>query len=241
MEGWEGERATQVARSQTEAKLVLLAQAYHAGFSHGANTAEAVNFMLLDWLPYARIANARYRAMAREPVLDLEQILMRAAADNHSPEVMEHLRSYVDEELEQRAVLRKKGCAERMLDRKDMAAALGRGPPCMACGHVCHMSFVMIGATPRAARSSKPRGQAHSVETHLVCLRHVADLPVEGSDEEVTMHLRYNDEFLSQVARRHEDDDRPPSSTLPLPVGAERAARGRSGSKGEKRARASSK
>ena len=38
-------------------------QAYHAGFSHGANTAEAVNFMLADWLPYARLSMAAYRAL----------------------------------------------------------------------------------------------------------------------------------------------------------------------------------
>ena len=188
-------QGVRVCRARQEAGqfVVTLPQAYHAGFSHGANTAEAVNFMLLDWLPYAAAANARYRGMKREPVLDLEQILMRAAADNHSPEVVGHLAMYVEEELDLRAALREQGCAERLLDRKDMGVALGRGPPCMTCGHVCHMSFVMHGATARSARP-RPRGHAYCPESHLVCLRHAADLPLEWEGAgEVTMHLRYND------------------------------------------------
>ena len=58
--------------------VVTWPRAYHAGFSHGFNTAEAVNFMLTDWLPYAKRAADWYRTLAREPVLDLEQARERA-------------------------------------------------------------------------------------------------------------------------------------------------------------------
>ena len=36
------------------------------------------------------------------------------------------------------------GARERMLDRREMGRALGRGPPCSVCGHVCHMSYVHV-------------------------------------------------------------------------------------------------
>lgn len=75
------------ARQHAGQFVITLPQAYHAGFSHGFNTAEAVNFVLSEWLPYAKLANERYRAMRREPVLDLEDLLMRAAGADHSPEV----------------------------------------------------------------------------------------------------------------------------------------------------------
>lgn len=42
--------------------IVTFPAAYHAGFSHGFNVAEACNFALPDWLPWGRTAAERYRA-----------------------------------------------------------------------------------------------------------------------------------------------------------------------------------
>lgn len=40
--------------------IVTFPRAYHAGFSHGWNCAEAVNFALLNWLPFGRMAVESY-------------------------------------------------------------------------------------------------------------------------------------------------------------------------------------
>lgn len=40
--------------------IVTFPRAYHAGFSHGWNCAEACNFALLDWVPAGRAAIERY-------------------------------------------------------------------------------------------------------------------------------------------------------------------------------------
>lgn len=40
--------------------IVTFPRAYHAGFSHGWNCAEACNFALLDWVPAGRAAVERY-------------------------------------------------------------------------------------------------------------------------------------------------------------------------------------
>lgn len=42
--------------------ILTFPAAYHAGFSHGFNVAEACNFALPDWLPWGRRAAERYRA-----------------------------------------------------------------------------------------------------------------------------------------------------------------------------------
>jgi len=41
--------------------VVTFPQAYHAGFSHGFNVAEACNFALPEWLPFGAAAAERYR------------------------------------------------------------------------------------------------------------------------------------------------------------------------------------
>ena len=40
--------------------VITFPRAYHAGFSHGWNSAEAVNFATLDWFPFGRAAVERY-------------------------------------------------------------------------------------------------------------------------------------------------------------------------------------
>ena len=180
--------------------IVTLPQAYHAGFSHGFNTAEAVNFMLPDWLPYATASSLRYQMLGKEPVLDVDSILVsalkvptpnrgfglrpslptptprpsyphpspparRPPQANHSVEVARHLAAALDDELRLRAdvaALPRKGgehtgrvpddadLETRLMETFDRAYALGRGPPCQVCGHVCHFSFVQASARPIA-------------------------------------------------------------------------------------------
>lgn len=38
-----------------------------------------VNFMMDDWLPYAQAAATRYRLLGKEPVVDLDSILVHAS------------------------------------------------------------------------------------------------------------------------------------------------------------------
>jgi len=59
--------------------VITFPRAYHAGFSHGFNCAEAVNFATPDWLPYGRHAMACYRRHKRSPVLSVERLLCKMA------------------------------------------------------------------------------------------------------------------------------------------------------------------
>ena len=198
--------------------VVTLPQAYHAGFSHGFNTAEAVNFMLLDWLPYARASMARYRAINREPVLDLEQILVKASLEHHSREVATEAAAMVAEELRLRDALRDTGCAEQPMENKDKLYALGRGPPCFRCAHVCHLSFAQLG-TDRSHSAAAAR--SHRLEA---CLKHATELleqrgAGDGDDSPpLTLFTRHPDEWLQQLTQRHQAKKHKPAATLQPPA-----------------------
>ncbi|KAK6263343.1 hypothetical protein QUC31_009159 [Theobroma cacao] len=59
--------------------VITFPRAYHAGFSHGFNCGEAVNFAVGDWFPLGAVASLRYAHLNRVPLLPHEELLCKEA------------------------------------------------------------------------------------------------------------------------------------------------------------------
>ncbi|KAK6926170.1 Zinc finger, C5HC2-type [Dillenia turbinata] len=59
--------------------VITFPRAYHAGFSHGFNCAEAVNFAVGNWFPFGEIATQCYARLKRVPIIPYEELLCREA------------------------------------------------------------------------------------------------------------------------------------------------------------------
>lgn len=59
--------------------IITFPRAYHAGFSHGFNCGEAVNFATGDWFSLGSIASRRYALLNRMPLLPHEELLCKEA------------------------------------------------------------------------------------------------------------------------------------------------------------------
>ncbi|KAK1379083.1 Lysine-specific demethylase [Heracleum sosnowskyi] len=59
--------------------VITFPRAYHAGFSHGFNCGEAVNFAIGDWFPLGSISSCRYALLNKMPLLPYEELLCREA------------------------------------------------------------------------------------------------------------------------------------------------------------------
>jgi histone demethylase JARID1 len=104
--------------------IVTFPQAYHAGFSHGWNMAEACNFALPEWLPFGRKAMERYRlpATLRSPALSHEQLvanLARWCRDRDHPlsartVIADEMRRVVEMEDRERQALAAEGAFARI-------------------------------------------------------------------------------------------------------------------------------
>ncbi|GAX78800.1 hypothetical protein CEUSTIGMA_g6237.t1 [Chlamydomonas eustigma] len=55
--------------------VVTFPRAYHAGFSHGFNIGEAVNFGTNDWFPFGQACHQRYTRLKKLPLLEHERLL----------------------------------------------------------------------------------------------------------------------------------------------------------------------
>jgi len=188
--------------------IVTLPQAYHAGFSHGFNSAEAVNFMTDDWIPYAKAAARRYRSLGKEPVIDLDKILVAASQDNYSPAIHMELCKAVSGQLRQRVVLRERlGCADVLMDDEMRARAMGRSPPCALCGRICHFSFVAhtsadVTAAGAAGNDESASAMEWSKDLQVACLHHAEQLKdVTERVEPLRHYMRYDDKMLKELCR----------------------------------------
>ena len=73
------------ALDQRAGQLVItFPRAYHAGFNHGFNFNEAVNFAPSDWEPYGQDAIQRLQDFRRQPVFSHDELLFSAASRDHS-------------------------------------------------------------------------------------------------------------------------------------------------------------
>ncbi|KAI4118291.1 MAG: hypothetical protein LQ345_001635 [Seirophora villosa] len=60
--------------------VITFPQAYHAGFNHGFNFNEAVNFAPHDWEPFGEAGVERLQAFRKQPCFSHDELLMTAAA-----------------------------------------------------------------------------------------------------------------------------------------------------------------
>ncbi|KAL4994152.1 PLU-1-like protein-domain-containing protein [Aspergillus recurvatus] len=64
--------------------VITFPQAYHAGFNHGFNFNEAVNFAPVDWEPFGAAGVERLQAFRRHPCFSHDELLFTAAARDTS-------------------------------------------------------------------------------------------------------------------------------------------------------------
>jgi len=64
--------------------VITFPNAYHAGFNHGFNMNEAVNFAPQDWEPFGEAAVQKLQDFRRQPVFSHDELLLNAAARDHT-------------------------------------------------------------------------------------------------------------------------------------------------------------
>lgn len=140
--------------------IVTFPKSLHAGFSHGFNCAEAVNFSPPAWLPFGREAVERYRRFGRNPVFSHDRLVLTLASNLSADwseasirALLADLTAIVKEEEALRRELRAKGVrfgivgkdklpANQLAYMDDQSLDYDEKRACLSCRHVCFLSAV---------------------------------------------------------------------------------------------------
>ena len=177
--------------------VVTFPRGYHAGFSHGFNIAEAVNFASADWLPYGRNAMYCARKHRRTPCFSVERLLSALATSKAKqslpgllPWLVPEIQAVVNEEVALREGARASGVKLQLLAHTTVIMGQPSLDPqdeslsCSQCGHILYLS----GAV------------APSAQDRCVCLRPACLASLECEPQYMVAWMRFRDAGLRRLA-----------------------------------------
>lgn len=127
--------------------VVTFPAAYHTGFNHGFNCAEAVNFAPADWIPYGALCRSMYTRLRRAPVFSFQRLLCNVArSPSLSLRTALWLKPVLDDEVNAELAARKEARAEglRFVPRNFVGELL-----CHRCADLLHFSAVVCARCSR--------------------------------------------------------------------------------------------
>ncbi|THH33534.1 hypothetical protein EUX98_g693 [Antrodiella citrinella] len=161
--------------------VITFPKAYHAGFNHGFNFNEAVNFALPDWLPLGLECVRRYQEHRKLPVFSHDELLITITQQSQTIKTAmwlnKSLTEMMDREMKARATARELALTE-VLEESDRTEEQYQ---CHICKVFCYLSQITCKCT-----------------SQVVCINHVDEL-CECSQTSKTFRKRFSDSELKEI------------------------------------------
>lgn len=181
--------------------VVTFPRAYHAGFSHGFNCGEAVNFALGDWFRLGAIASKRYALLNRIPLLPHEELLCKEAMLLYASGELgdldyssAHLASHRSMQISFVKLMRFQHRARWGLMKSRACSGVipvSHGTViCSLCKRDCYVAYINCAC-----------------HLHLVCLRHDIESIKSPCGSNYTIFVRDHILKLEAAAKRFEQDE----------------------------------
>ncbi|XP_022963867.1 lysine-specific demethylase JMJ706-like isoform X2 [Cucurbita moschata] len=182
--------------------IITFPRAYHAGFSHGFNCGEAVNFAVSNWFPLGALASQRYALLNRVPLLPYEELLCKEAMLLHTNIELEDSDHASMESVSHRSLkisfvslIRFHHCARWLLIKSRVCRRISSRSHgtilCSLCKRDCYIAYVSC-----------------SCYGHPVCLRHDFDSINFSCGRNHTLVLREDISEMETAARKFEKEGR---------------------------------
>lgn len=183
--------------------VITFPRSYHAGFSHGFNCGEAVNFAIIDWFPFGEAACKRYEFLNRMTLLPHEELLCKETMNLARTRFSEESRSF-SLSVEPAGQLCLKVAFVKLIrfqhqviwSLKKLGAqtsiSLGHTSTsrCWLCKCLCYVSYIIC-----------------QCNTHPMCLNHAREIRECNCGNIRTVFVREDFMKMVSVAQKFEQDE----------------------------------
>lgn len=185
--------------------VITFPKAYHAGFNHGFNCNEAVNFAPPDWVPYGSESVVTYRRYKRPPVFSNDALLVRTAMKDSRAETARWLEPFIEDIVTREIKLRGTILAKlnnlkpRVCNREPKTEEEYQ---CAICNALPYLSRIEV--TPLNDRALEQEwgvvdDEKDGMQKIVVCLEHVLDRKCVKT--ELEMVYMYTNRVLNGVLK----------------------------------------
>ncbi|KAI0747445.1 PLU-1-like protein-domain-containing protein [Irpex lacteus] len=156
--------------------VVTFPKAYHAGFNHGLNFNEAVNFALPDWLPLGLDCARRYQEHKKLPVFSHDELIITITQQSQSIKTAIWLNESLQEMVDRELSARKRARALEMNEILEDQDRPEEQYQCSICKVFCYLSQITCSSCPNK----------------IVCIDHV-DRICKCPKTSLVLRKRFND------------------------------------------------
>ncbi|KAL9044024.1 MAG: hypothetical protein Q9214_002810 [Letrouitia sp. 1 TL-2023] len=204
--------------------VVTFPQAYHAGFNHGFNFNEAVNFAPSDWEPFGEAGVERLQAFRKQPCFSHDELLMTAANRDTTIKTAKWLAPAL-QRLRRREMQQRADLLTHHKEFVDHHCKIDE--PDVESNFHCDLGFEVddnevqeneYQCTFCKAYSYLSRFRCNKT-SKVVCLSHAGNFDCCGTDEEHrltssthTLVYRFSDETLENIVQKVVDRSRMPEA-----------------------------
>ncbi|EHY54178.1 hypothetical protein HRR83_008247 [Exophiala dermatitidis] len=195
--------------------VITFPQAYHAGFNHGFNFNEAVNFAPADWEPFGEAGVQRLQEFRRQPCFSHDELLFTAAASDSSIKTAKWLGPALERTRDRELAERKEFVALHQALSPHAACTFDTlaPEPSPACGLKVHVENIELEEEEYQCCYCKAFSYLSQFRCHtsgkVACLRHPkeADCCSESLQERSrgpnhSLLLRYTNHELEAVVQK---------------------------------------
>ncbi|KAI9064868.1 hypothetical protein FKP32DRAFT_1591090 [Trametes sanguinea] len=194
--------------------VVTFPKAYHAGFNHGLNFNEAVNFALPDWLPLGLDCVRRYQEHRKLPVFSHDELLITITQQSHSIQTALWLNDSLQEMTDREMDARTRARALQMNETLEETDRADEQYQCAECKVFCYLSQITCTCTTKIVCIDHVDQLCKCPPANHVLRKRFSDTELQDIQAKVSERAAVPTVWRAKLKKLLDDSPRPPLKSL---------------------------